>query len=182
MAMEWKGKNVVIVGAARQGLALAGYLLAQGAQVTLTDQRPLSESGIGPPDRWLLNRRMPLPSEWVCGDHPLSLLEGADLLCLSGGVSPGIPLAQAAQQRGLPLSNDSQIFMEVAPCRVIGITGSAGKTTTTTLVGRIAQAAAATAPPRTGSPGWLSQGLGGREHRRPLDFRCGPDAGRTTCA
>ncbi len=46
-----------------------------------------------------------------------------------------------AKRRGILLSNDSQIFLEVAPCRVIGITGSAGKTTTTTLVGRIAQAA-----------------------------------------
>jgi UDP-N-acetylmuramoylalanine--D-glutamate ligase len=43
-----------------------------------------------------------------------------------------------AVKRGIPLSNDSQIFMEVAPCRTIGITGSAGKTTTTTLVGRMA--------------------------------------------
>ena len=46
-----------------------------------------------------------------------------------------------ALQRGIPLSNDSQIFLEVTPAKVIGITGSAGKTTTTTLVGRMAQAA-----------------------------------------
>jgi UDP-N-acetylmuramoylalanine--D-glutamate ligase len=76
----------------------------------------------------------------VCGDHPFTLLEDADLLCLSGGVSPMLPLVVSAQQRGIALSNDSQIFMEIVPCKVIGITGSAGKTTTTTLVGRIAQA------------------------------------------
>jgi UDP-N-acetylmuramoylalanine--D-glutamate ligase len=140
MERLWKGKKVVIVGAARQGLALAGYLLARGAQVTLTDKRPLAE---------LVSAQQALADlspqagsvRWVCGDHPLSLLEGADLLCLSGGVSPALPLAVEAQQRGIALSNDSQIFMEVAPCKVIGITGSAGKTTTTTLVGRIAQAA-----------------------------------------
>jgi UDP-N-acetylmuramoylalanine--D-glutamate ligase len=140
MTMEWKDKQVVIVGAARQGLALAGYLLARGARVTLTDKRPLSELASA---QQMLAAQSPYAAavRWVCGDHPLSLLDGADLLCLSGGVSPGIPLAQAAQGQGIPLSNDSQIFMEVAPCRVIGITGSAGKTTTTTLVGRIAQAA-----------------------------------------
>jgi len=43
MNSAWKGKNVVVVGASSPGLALAGYLLAQGAWVTLTDKRPLSE-------------------------------------------------------------------------------------------------------------------------------------------
>ncbi len=71
----------------------------------------------------------------------LSLLQAADLLCLSGGVPLDMPLVAEAKRRGVPLSNDSQIFLEAAPCRVVGITGSAGKTTTTTLVGRIAQQA-----------------------------------------
>jgi UDP-N-acetylmuramoylalanine--D-glutamate ligase len=46
-----------------------------------------------------------------------------------------------AVKRGIPLSNDSQIFMEVVPCKTVGITGSAGKTTTTTLVGTMAKSA-----------------------------------------
>jgi UDP-N-acetylmuramoylalanine--D-glutamate ligase len=140
MTMKWKGKKVVIVGAARQGLALAGYLLAQGARVTLTDKRPLIEITAAQQSLATLAPRAD-QVKWVCGDHPISLLEDADLLCLSGGVSPDLPLAQEAQRRGIPLSNDSQIFLEVVPCLVIGITGSAGKTTTTMLVGRIAQAA-----------------------------------------
>jgi UDP-N-acetylmuramoylalanine--D-glutamate ligase len=53
-----------------------------------------------------------------------------------------LPLIAEARKLGIPLSNDSQIFLEHAPCPVIGITGSAGKTTTTTLVGRMAEAAA----------------------------------------
>jgi len=63
-------------------------------------------------------------------------------LCLSGGVSADLPLARQARARGIPLSNDSQIFLEAVPAGVlvIGITGSAGKTTTTTLVGRMCQA------------------------------------------
>jgi UDP-N-acetylmuramoylalanine--D-glutamate ligase len=52
-----------------------------------------------------------------------------------------MPLVAEAIRRGIPLSNDSQIFLEAAPCRVVGITGSAGKTTTTTLVGRMGSAA-----------------------------------------
>jgi UDP-N-acetylmuramoylalanine--D-glutamate ligase len=79
--------------------------------------------------------------EWTLGDHPLELLENVDLVCPSGGVPLSLTLIQEARSRGIPLSNDSQVFLEAAPCPVIGITGSAGKTTTTTLVGRMANAA-----------------------------------------
>ena len=122
---------MLVIGAARQGLALARYLAQHGAQVVLNDQRPAEQ---------LSDARLALaglPVEWVCGGHPLELLDGIDLLCPSGGVPLTLPLIQAAQQRGIPLSNDSQIFLEVCPCLTIGITGSAGKTTTTSLVGRI---------------------------------------------
>ncbi len=61
------------------------------------------------------------------------------MLCLSGGVPLTLPIVAEAVKRGIPLSNDSQIFMEVVPCKTIGITGSAGKTTTTTLVGKMAK-------------------------------------------
>jgi len=50
------------------------------------------------------------------------------------------PLVEFAVANGIPVSNDTQVFMDVVPCKTLGITGSAGKTTTTTLVGRIAQA------------------------------------------
>ena len=133
---DWSGQKVVIVGAARQGLALARYLAQHGAQVVLNDRRPASE---------LLVEQKSLSDfpaiTWLCGDHPLSLLDGAQVLCISGGVPLSLPLVVEAQRRGLPLTNDSQIFLEAAPCRVIGITGSAGKTTTTTLVGLMAQQA-----------------------------------------
>jgi UDP-N-acetylmuramoylalanine--D-glutamate ligase len=132
---DWQGKKVVIVGAARQGLALARYLSRHGARVVLTDRRPASELHAAQQEM------RHLPVEWQCGGHPLSLLDAADLLCISGGVPLDMPLVVEAKQRGVPLSNDSQIFLEAAPCRVVGITGSAGKTTTTTLVGRIARQA-----------------------------------------
>ena len=72
---------------------------------------------------------------------PLALLDRVDVVCLSGGIPLTLPIVKAAVKRGLPLTNDSQIFMEAVKAPVIGITGSAGKTTTTTLVGRIAQKA-----------------------------------------
>ncbi len=134
--MELEGTRVIILGAARQGTALARYLANHNAQVVLTDLRTADA---------LSDVRQSLagvPVEWVLGEHPLSLLDGADVVCPSGGVPLTIPLIQAALSRGIPLSNDSQFFMEAARCPVIGITGSAGKTTTTTLIGRMAEAAA----------------------------------------
>lgn len=135
---DWTGRRVVIIGAARQGLALARYLVNAGGHVVLNDRRPAAEMQAA------VSSLSDLPAgsiEWVFGEHPFSVLQGADTLCPSGGVSLQLPLVQEARARGMLLSNDSQIFLEAAPCRVIGITGSAGKTTTTTLVGRMAQIA-----------------------------------------
>lgn len=134
MKKDWNGQKIVILGAARQGLALARYLSSQGAQVILNDQRPAE--GLAAAQAELAD----WPVQWVVGEHPLSLLEQADLVSVSGGVPLTLPILLEAQRRGIPLSNDSQIFMEAVPCPVIGITGSAGKTTTTTLTGRMARA------------------------------------------
>ncbi len=137
---NWKGSKVLIIGAARQGLALARYLASHGAHVILNDQRDLEAL------RSAQQELVGLDIEWRTGGHPLDLLEGVDLVCPSGGVPLSLPLIVKALRLGIPLSNDSQIFMENVPCQVIAITGSAGKTTTTTLVGRILSAAKSTSP------------------------------------
>ena len=131
---NWSGKRVLILGAARQGLALARYLSEQGAFVTLNDKRTEDQ---------LLEAKEKLADlsiNWVFDGHPVSLLEQADLLCLSGAIPDTLPIVQEAKHRGLPLSNDTEIFLQNVHCPVIGITGSAGKTTTTTLVGRMVEA------------------------------------------
>jgi len=130
---SWKGKKVVIVGAARQGTALARYLSKQGAKLVITDAKTKDE--LGPSIEMLAD----LDIDWALGGHPVSLLESADLVCVSGGVPLTTPLIRAAIVQGIPVSNDSQIFLEAVPGKTIGITGSAGKTTTTTLLGDIAQ-------------------------------------------
>lgn len=134
--MNWDGKRIVVIGAARQGLALTRYLAEQGARVVLTDARSAEELGE------VRKALADLDVTWELGGHPFSLLDDADLVCPSGGVPLTIPLVQEAIWRGVPLSNDSQIFVDAAPCTIVGITGSAGKTTTTTLMGRIAEQAA----------------------------------------
>jgi UDP-N-acetylmuramoylalanine--D-glutamate ligase len=136
---DYNGARILILGAARQGLALARYLAGKGARVIVNDQSPAEK--LAPAIQSLQS----LPIEWVLGSHPLDLLDRIDLLCVSGGVPLSLPLVTEAMRKRIPVTNDSQIFMEVVPCPVVGITGSAGKTTTTTLVGRMA-AAAVSAP------------------------------------
>ena len=132
---DWNGKRVLILGIARQGQAAARWLTRHGAIVTVNDRRPAEQLGAA---------RAALADtsvEWVLGSHPVEMLDRTDILCISGGVPLDNPLVTAAMQRGIPLTNDTQIFMEVNPGRSIGITGSAGKTTTTTLVGEMANKA-----------------------------------------
>lgn len=123
--------SVVILGLARQGKALARFYAQQGWRVTVSDVREpeaLQDT---------LHELRDLELRCVLGEHPLSLLDGCDLLCTSGGVPFDLPIVQEAARRGIPLSNDAQEFMRRCPAPIVGITGSAGKTTTTTLVGKM---------------------------------------------
>lgn len=130
---NWTNTHVLILGAARQGLALARWLARHGAHVTVNDSRREEELASAKKSLAEVN------VTWAVGGHPLELLDTTEVLCLSGGVPLTLPIVEEAVKRGIPLSNDSQIFMEVVPCKTIGITGSAGKTTTTTLVGNMAK-------------------------------------------
>ena len=146
---DWSKENVLIIGAARQGLALTRYLCSIGCRVTLNDNRP--------PDQLTkaIDSLSGLPVNYIFGGHPLESLQGVTLVCISGGVSPEMPLVLEARNQNIPISNDAQIFMEMVPCPTIGITGSAGKTTTTTLVGRIANAGA-----NPGQKIWIGGNIG----------------------
>jgi UDP-N-acetylmuramoylalanine--D-glutamate ligase len=133
MKTDWKGKRVLILGGARQGQAAARWLARHDAQVTVNDRRSSEQ---------MTEARSALattPVTWVLGGHPIDILDRTDVVCISGGIPLENPLVVEAVRRGLPLTNDTQVFMETVPCPTIGITGSAGKTTSTTLVGKMAE-------------------------------------------
>lgn len=137
-------KKVAVLGFARQGKALARWLPTVGARVLMSDSRSAEQ---------LAAETAQFPDvEFVLGGHPDSLLDGVDLLCLSGGVSLDLPIVQEAIKRHIPLSNDAQLFLERCHAPVIGITGSAGKTTTTTLTGDIMK--------RAGYTTWVGGNIG----------------------
>ncbi len=133
--MNWFHRRIVILGMARQGMALARYLVVQGAHVTLSDMKPATALDA---EIQSLNSTLGEGAiAYALGGHPLSLLDDCDMLCLSGGVPIDLPIVIEAQRRGHAVSNDSQIFFDVCPAPILGITGSAGKTTTTSLVGEM---------------------------------------------
>ena len=127
MAMDpLSGKHVLVLGYGRQGRALARWLPTLGARVIVNDMNKIEPVA----DELPAGARV----SFVDGGHPLHLLEETDLVCLSGGVPLELPLVAEARRRRIPLGNDAQLFLERCPAQVIGITGSAGKTTTTSLV------------------------------------------------
>jgi UDP-N-acetylmuramoylalanine--D-glutamate ligase len=149
MANRWQGKHVLVIGAARQGLSLSRYLASQGAQVTLNDQQSPEKM-----HAMIGDLQHPNITSYF-GGHPVSLLEGVDVISVSGGIPLTLPIVIEAQKKQIPVTNDSQIFMEEVKAPVIAITGSAGKTTTTTLVGRMAELST-----KAGSRAWLGGNIG----------------------
>jgi len=132
---DWNGKRVTILGGARQGQAAARWLAHHGASVTVNDRRTAEQMAAA---RSALDDT---PVTWVLGSHPVEILDTTDIVCRSGGVPLDNPIVVEAARRGIPLTNDTQVFMETVPCQTVGITGSSGKTTTTTLVGQMAKTA-----------------------------------------
>src|SRR5579859_3141421 len=124
-----RGKRALVLGFARQGQALARWLPTVGAQVIVSDKADFGDLADA------LLDFLEAPIRFALGGHPVELLDEADVLCVSGGVPLDLPIVVAAHERDMTVTNDAQLFLERCPVPVIGITGSAGKTTTTTLVG-----------------------------------------------
>src|SRR4051812_13655631 len=101
-----EGKTVVVLGFARQGQALARWLPTVGASVIVSDMKDFGELADAMLDF------LGSPITYALGGHPLELLDQADLICLSGGVPPTLPICIAAIERTIPLTNDAQLFME----------------------------------------------------------------------
>lgn len=134
------GLKVSIVGAAREGTALAQYLLCCGSRVTLTDSKPAASLQSQPRLAAHLAALQGLPGlRLALGETPADLLD-VDVLFLSPGVPPTAPVVRQAREKGLPISSEPRLFTQVCTAPIVGITGSSGKTTTTTLVGRMLSA------------------------------------------
>lgn len=130
--MNLKKKKVLVVGAGRSGLAAVKRLKALGARVILTDQKePDQLSGIlelGLPDGQL-----------VLGHIPQWQEVEAEVIVLSPGVSPKLPFIQEGIAQGALIWSEVELALRDHPAFKIGVTGTNGKTTTTTLIGELAR-------------------------------------------
>lgn len=119
--------KAVVVGLAREGVALARYLAAHGDVVTVTDVKPADQL------RPEIEQLVDVPVTYELGGHSSDLLDGADSVYLSAGIRPHEPPFLGRSN----LSSLTELFFERCPAPIVGITGSAGKTTTTTLIGQM---------------------------------------------
>jgi len=134
--MLLKGKKVLVLGMGVSGIAAAHLLREKGARVSIgeiedseakqAEAKNLIQQGI----------------EVVLGPHPLSLLEGKELMVISPGISLTIPLLQKAHLMGIPIMGELELaFRFLEDKSLVAITGTNGKTTTTLLTGRILEKA-----------------------------------------
>jgi UDP-N-acetylmuramoylalanine--D-glutamate ligase len=126
-----KPSSAVIVGLGRTGLSCARYLHALGWKIAVTDTRaqPPELAGLQQ-----LDPRIPVSA----GGLDARLLDDAVCVVASPGVSLNVPFFQEAQRRGLEIVGDIELFARAVDAPVVGITGTNGKSTVTTLVGRMA--------------------------------------------
>jgi UDP-N-acetylmuramoylalanine--D-glutamate ligase len=124
-------KRVTVAGAARSGVAAAELLVRRGAAVTLSDVRPEIEDAA---------RLRSAGVTLELGGHVESTFTGADLIVLSPGVPTRQPVLDAARRAGVPVIGELELAARWLRGRVVAITGTKGKSTTTTLAGRMLEA------------------------------------------
>lgn len=125
------GKKILIIGAARSGLAAAEYLHKKGAMVTLTDAKPAEKLG----ETVLALQKMGI--KLVLGFEPEISKESFDMAVISPGVPLGVPLVQKIKQVNIPLIGEVELAFRFSQAPFVAITGTNGKTTTTALLGEI---------------------------------------------
>ncbi len=144
-----RGKRVTVAGLGRfgGGIEVSRWLAGQGARVLVTDRDPaekLAES---------VKKLEGLPIEFRLGEHRAEDFTSADLVVTSPAIPPMNPYLQAATEAGVPVTTEIRLFIERCPCRrILGVTGTKGKSTTTAMLGEVL---------RTRFTTWVGGNIGG---------------------
>ena len=132
------GRQVLVLGLGESGLSAARWIAQQGGKVRAADSRAR------PPGAKALRAELP-GAVLRLGAFKASLLEGAELLCLSPGLSLAEPLVQEAIARGIPVAGDIELFAWAVrgplSAKVLGVTGTNGKSTVAALAGHLLRSA-----------------------------------------
>ena len=130
--MELRGKKVLVFGAGVSGVSAAQVLHDEGALATLADGKDQQHAKAAANLEALAGK-----VELAMGRQDEGLLEGKDLLILSPGISIHHPLVQAAESRGIPVWSEIELAGRLCKAPIVAVTGTNGKTTTTTLLGEM---------------------------------------------
>ncbi|MFZ8765689.1 UDP-N-acetylmuramoyl-L-alanine--D-glutamate ligase [Enterococcus diestrammenae] len=151
---DYQNKKVLVLGLAKSGVSAAKLLHDLGALVTVNDGKPFSEN---PEAQDLLA----LGIKVICGSHPIELLdEDFSLMVKNPGIPYTQPLVQKALEKQIPVITEVELAYQVAECPIIGITGTNGKTTTTTMIANILNQGMATGTARlSGNIGYPASGV-----------------------
>jgi len=131
---NFKGKNVTVFGLAKSGIAAAKKLASLGAKVLVTEVK--AESAINPKAVSELND---LGIEVELGGHSLKALS-AELIIVSPGIHLDIPILEQVKQKNIPIISEIELAYRLLSKPIIAVTGTNGKTTTTTLIGELLKA------------------------------------------
>lgn len=143
---QFKNKKVLVLGLAKSGESAARLLDKLGAIVTVNDSKPFEEN---PSAQGLLEEGIKV----VTGGHPLELLdEDFALMVKNPGIPYSNPMIKKALDKGMPVWTEVELAYLISEAPIVGITGSNGKTTTTTMIGQVLTAA--------GQNGLLSGNIG----------------------
>lgn len=128
--MDFTGKKIVIIGMGKTGIATAIFLGKQGAKVAVTDEKPV--------DQWGSGFEQIAKEKWLkIGSYNTRILTGASMVVPSPGVPPNNELLVEAQKKKIPVISEIELACWFLKVPVIAVTGTNGKTTTTTLLGEI---------------------------------------------
>lgn len=129
--MELSGKRILLVGMARSGIAAAELLKKHGATPVLNDRKKESDFGTD------LDGLKAIGCEFRLGEDPVALLDRVDGLVISPGVPITAPVVLAAKEKNIPMVGELELAASLLRSPYVAISGTNGKTTTTTLVGKI---------------------------------------------
>ena len=130
---NFKNKNILILGLGLLGRGVrdAIFFAEQGANVTVTDLKTKEELANS------LDKLKPYQINFTLGEHKAEDILNADLIIRNAGIPQNSLFLKLAQKNKIPVEMDESLFAKYCPCPIIGITGTRGKTTTTTLISKI---------------------------------------------
>lgn len=131
---KYKAKKVLIVGFGISGVAVARYMTKQGAKVTVTDMKQKSELNE------YVNQCEELKLEYELGRHNEKTFTSSELIVVSPGVPLNLKPLELAREAGIPVTNETELAAASLKEPLIAITGTNGKTTTTSLIGEMFKA------------------------------------------